>query len=348
MAGGGTGGSVSPLLAIAENLKNKGDFEFLFVGTEGGPEKAMAGKAQLAFYAIMAGKLRRYFDWRNLIDIFKIKIAFWQSLFLLVKNKPELVISAGSFVAVPIVWAAWILRIPCLVHQMDIRPGLANRLMAPFAKIITVTFEKSLGDYGKKTVWTGNPSQLKVKKARAEVLESFNLKKDFPIVFVVGGGTGAEAINKLIEGNIAELSSFCQIVHSTGRGKMTSVKNDNYHPFEFLDAGQMADVLSVCDLVITRAGIGTLTDLADFKKPAIIIPMPSSHQEENAQYFAEKGAGVYLKQNDLTGQKLVATIKDFLFDDEGMLERAASNIGQIMKERAAETVADLALKICPK
>jgi UDP-N-acetylglucosamine--N-acetylmuramyl-(pentapeptide) pyrophosphoryl-undecaprenol N-acetylglucosamine transferase len=351
LSGGGTGGSVSPLLAVAEALKKKGNFEFLFVGTANGPEKDMVAKAGLPFQAILAGKLRRYFDWHNFIDILKIKLAFWQSLFLLIKNKPDLVITAGSFVAVPLVWAAACLRIPCLVHQMDIRPGLANLLMAPFAKLITVTFEKSLDDYGARAVWTGNPSQLLIINYQLSISDArkfFNLKDALPTVFVVGGGTGAVAINKLIEDNIAELTSFCQIIHSTGKGKMTSVVNDNYHVFEFLNAEEMAKALLVCNLVITRAGIGSLTDLAAFKKPAIIIPMPKTHQEENAQYFAQKGAGVYLKQLELNNEKFVATVKDFLFDDEGMMNRASENVAKIMKEGAAEKVADLALKICQK
>ena len=351
LSGGGTGGSVSPLLAVAEALKKKGDFEFLFVGTANGPEKDMVAKAGLPFAVISSGKLRRYFDWHNFIDLFKIKLAFWQSLFLLIKNRPDLVITAGSFVAVPLVWAAGLLNIPCLVHQMDIRPGLANILMAPFAKFVTVTFEKSLMDYGAKAVWTGNPSQLSIINYQLSISDArkfFNLKDGLPTVFVVGGGTGAVAINKLVEDNLVELSSFCQIIHSTGKGKMTSIKNENYHAFEFLNTEEMAKALLACDLVITRAGIGTLTDLVVFKKPAIIIPMPKTHQEENAQYFAEKGAGVYLKQLELDGPKFVAAFKDFLFDDEGMLKRASENIGKIMKEGAAQNVADLALRIIKK
>jgi UDP-N-acetylglucosamine--N-acetylmuramyl-(pentapeptide) pyrophosphoryl-undecaprenol N-acetylglucosamine transferase len=308
----------------------------------------MVAKAGLPFLSIVGGKLRRYFDWRNFFDILKVVLAFWQSLGLLIKNKPEVVVTAGSFVAVPLVWAAACLRIPCLVHQMDIRPGLANRLMAPFAKIITVTFEKSLVDYGAKAVWTGNPSQLSIVNCQlpiSEVKAFFNLRNDSPVVFVVGGGTGAEAINKLIEENIIELTSFCQIIHSTGKGKMTSVKNDNYHPFEFLNAEEMTKALFVSDLVITRAGIGALTDLVVFKKPAIIIPMPNSHQEENAEYFAIKGAGLYLKQKELTGEKLFMAIKDIFTDEEGMKERMSENISKIMNNNAAQEIANQVIKI---
>jgi UDP-N-acetylglucosamine--N-acetylmuramyl-(pentapeptide) pyrophosphoryl-undecaprenol N-acetylglucosamine transferase len=175
------------------------------------------------------------------------------------------------------------------------------------------------------------------------ILKDFSLKKGLPIILVIGGGTGAQAINDLIKESIGELSSFCQIVHSTGKGKAVEIVDGNYHGYEFLDQDRLFKVLSISDLVITRAGIGTLTDLAAFKKPAIIIPMPNSHQEENAEYLAVKGAGLYMKQKGLTSEKLVSAVKDFLFDDEGMLKRASDNIGAIMKEGAAKTVAEIVI-----
>jgi len=347
LSGGGTGGSVSPLLAVAEELGKGGCVDFIFIGSEAGPEKDMVSEAGLPFVAIKSGKLRRYFDWRNFFDIFKIKLAFWQAFFLLLKERPAAVLSAGSFVAVPVVWAAWLLRIPCLVHQMDIRPGLANRLMTPFTRVITVTFEKSLADYGKKAVWTGNPHPItnyELRITNDDARKEFGLSSDLPVVLVIGGGTGAQAINDLLKDSIKGLSSFCQVVHSTGKGKAVEIADKNYHGYEFLNQDRLFKVLSICDLAVTRAGIGTLTDLAAFKKPAIIIPMPNSHQEDNAEYFAVKGAGLYLKQKELTPEKLVLSIKDFLFDDDGMLGRASKNIGLIMKEGAAKAVADLAVE----
>jgi UDP-N-acetylglucosamine--N-acetylmuramyl-(pentapeptide) pyrophosphoryl-undecaprenol N-acetylglucosamine transferase len=349
LVGGGTGGSVSPLLAVAEELKKSGKCEFLFIGSKNGPERGMVAAAGLPFRSVAAGKLRRYLDWRNIVDLFKIKLAFWQSLFLLLKERPSAVLSAGSFVAVPMVFASWVLRIPCLVHQMDLRPGLANRLMAPFAKIITVTFEKSLDDYGAKAVWTGNPHPIIDHESlimdHQSIIKEFSLRVGLPVVMVIGGGTGAQAINDLIKESIGELSSFCQVVHSTGKGKAIEIKNEDYHGYEFLDQGALFKVLSVADLVVTRAGIGTLTDLAAFKKPAIIIPMPKSHQEDNAEYFAIKGAGLFLRQNGLSRKKLVEAIKDVLTDDEGMKERMAENIAKIMPGNASRRLAGLVEEI---
>ena len=154
LTGGGTGGSVAPLLAIAESLTMQ---DFLWLGTKSGPERKMVEEAGIKFKAISGGKLRRYFSFKNLGDIFKIKLGFFQSLFIMLKWRPNLVMSAGSFISVPVVYAAWLLRVPALIHQQDVKAGLANKLMAPFSKVITVAFEKSLADYGKKAIWIGNP-----------------------------------------------------------------------------------------------------------------------------------------------------------------------------------------------
>ncbi|HTW96260.1 MAG TPA: glycosyltransferase, partial [Candidatus Methylomirabilis sp.] len=208
LTGGGTAGSVSPLLAIAEDLRAQGGFDFLFVGTKNGIEKQMVKEARIPYRSVAAGKLRRYFDWRNFVDVFKIKLGFWQAFFLMIKERPDLVMAAGGFVAVPVVWAAWLLRVPVIIHQMDIRPGLANKLMAPFARVITVTFEKSLADYGAKAIFTGNPIKKSLRamryalreddfKKREAAVRRFGLKSGLPVIFVVGGGTGAEGINKL-------------------------------------------------------------------------------------------------------------------------------------------------------
>ena len=164
LTGGGTGGSVAPLLGVAEMLQRRdakscvstdAGYEFLWIGTKHGPERAMVEREKIEFIAIPSGKMRRYASFKNFIDPFFILAGFFKSLYIILKWKPDFVMSAGSFVSVPVIWAAWLLRVPSLVHQQDARPGLANVLMAPFAGVITVTFEKSLMDYGKKAVWIG-------------------------------------------------------------------------------------------------------------------------------------------------------------------------------------------------
>ena len=342
LTGGGTAGSVSPLLAIAQDLRVKGGFEFIFVGTKKGIEKQMVREAGLAYRAILAGKLRRYFSWQNFLDICKIKLGFWQAFFLILQEKPDLILSAGSFVAVPVVWAGWLLRVPVLIHQQDVRPGLANKLMVPFARVITVTFEKSLADYGKKAIWTGNPVRQSSVKEKGN---RFNLKNNLPVVFVVGGGTGAEGINKLVMEGLDNLLVFCQIIHSTGKGKMIARRHENYYPIEFLNAGEMAEAIAAADLVVSRAGLGALTEISAAGKPAIIIPMPDSHQEDNAAILLEKNAAVVLNQKILTADEFVVAVK-VLLDNAAEREKLGKNIGLLFKKGANEKIVSLIKDIC--
>ncbi|MFA6389229.1 MAG: undecaprenyldiphospho-muramoylpentapeptide beta-N-acetylglucosaminyltransferase [Patescibacteria group bacterium] len=362
-SGGGTAGSVSPLLAIVDEIKSRSadivhqpagqpvnDFEFLWIGTRQGIERGMVEKEGIAFKSIFSGKLRRYFSWKNFTDIALLKLGFWQSFFIMLKWRPDLVISAGGFVSVPVVWAAWLLRVPCLIHQQDVRPGLANKLMAPFAKVITVTFEKSLEDYGKKAVWTGNP----VRKRMTALPDAhfFQLKTGLPTLLIVGGGTGAMFINRLVADCIHDLLKLSQVIHVTGKNKSahSAAPNDaasrpqqlieNYHSFEFLNVDQFSEAMQKADLVVTRAGLATLSELSFLGKPIIIIPIPGSHQEENARIFAGHGAAVALAQKNLTAEKFIKQIKNILSDPSKMFH-LKNNISQIIRSHANKMVAKI-------
>jgi len=326
--GGGTMGSVSPLIAIHQQLTKNNqqktkDYQVLWLGTRTGPERKIVEKEGIEFKAIAAGKLRRYFDLRNIIDLAKIKIGFWQAFFIILKFKPDIILSAGSFVSVPVVWAGWVLRIPSIIHQQDVRPGLANRLMAPFAARITVALDVSLEDYSKnKTVLAGNPvRQSLVTSDQSLVMgsEKFEFKNNLPILLVMGGGTGALKINELIWESLDELTKFCNVLHLTGKNKNKNYSllithySLRYKSFEFL-TDKMADAYQAADLVVSRAGMSALTELAYLKKPAIVIPIPNSHQEDNAKYFAQKDACLYLDQRKTSSDQLVKIVRELLRD----------------------------------
>ncbi|MFH1233119.1 MAG: undecaprenyldiphospho-muramoylpentapeptide beta-N-acetylglucosaminyltransferase [Patescibacteria group bacterium] len=350
LTGGGTGGSVAPLLVVAEELNpptplvrgetaQGGEFEFLWIGTKDGPEREMVEKVGIKFRAIICGKWRRYFSWKNFIDIFKIKIGFWQSLFILLKSRPDLVISAGSFVSVPAVWAAWFLGAKVLVHQQDVRSGLANKLIAPLAKVITVTFEKSLKDYGKKAIWIGNPTRQKLKIERQKY-EEYNVDKNLPVILIIGGATGAIAINNLVLESLDELTKFCQIIHLTGKNKINTkykIQNTNYYHFDFLDINEMAKVYSLANVVVSRCGLGVLSELSYLGKPTILIPLPDSHQEDNAIVFANAQAAVVLNQKELTSEKLINEIEKIIKDKE-LQEKLSEKIKLVMKQGSNEAM----------
>ncbi|MCG2698164.1 undecaprenyldiphospho-muramoylpentapeptide beta-N-acetylglucosaminyltransferase [Candidatus Parcubacteria bacterium] len=364
LTGGGTGGSVAPLLAISDvgcRMSDVGKFKFTWIGTRNGVEKQMVQKENIKFISIASGKFRRYFSIKNFIDLFKIIFAFFQSLAILIKEKPALVMSAGSFASVPVVWAAWLLRVPVLIHQQDVRHGLANKLMAPFANVITVTFEKSLADYGKKAVWTGNPAQntktrkhenTKTRKhENTKTQEIFNFKNDLPVVLAVGGGTGALAINELIEKNLEELTQFCNIIHITGKNKkiqyFKSLRVTRYALREFLNAEQMSQAYAAADIAVSRAGMGVLTELSYLGKPAILIPMPDSHQEDNAEIFKEKQAAIVLNQKELTAEKLVENIKKLL-NNRKLQNKLSSNIKTVIKKGANDRIVEIINNIIKK
>ncbi len=338
LTGGGTGGSVSPLLAIYDALKGDG-YKFLWIGTRDGIEKEMVVKEGIKYMSVPNGKLRRYLSWRNLVDPIFVIAGFFKASFLVLKHRPSIVISAGSFVSVPVVWAAWFFGVPVLIHQQDARPGLANRLMSPFADVVTVTFEKSFQDYGDRAIWVGNFVRNLVTGNESSTKNKFDFKSVLPVVLVVGGGTGAMAINKLVEESLEELTRFCQIIHVTGKGKFINQKtlSSNYKQFEFLQRDEMSEALRVADVIVTRAGLGSLTEISHLKKPSIIIPMPDSHQEENAQVFRDNNAAFVLNQKDLSKELFIEKIRELLNDKE-LQKLFSENVSKVIKRGANERV----------
>jgi UDP-N-acetylmuramate--alanine ligase len=345
-SGGGTGGSVSPLLAIAQELRKRGVKEdFIFLGTKYGPEKKLVQNNNIKFQVISAGKLRRYFDIKNFTDLFRIIKGFFQSLRIINRFKPDIILSAGSFVSVPVVWAAWFLGFPSIIHQQDVRVGLANKLMAPFAKIITVAFEKSQKDFStKKTVLTGNPVRPEITSGSSEKARRvFNLKNDLKTILVLGGGTGSLRINQIISSASLKLVNGAQIIHLTGVGRGTfTIHHENYHSFNFLTA-EIADALAIADIVISRAGLSTLTELAILKKPSIIIPIPGSHQEDNAQIFAQEKAAIVIPEDKLSTELLVEKI-NYLLDNPEWQKKLSLRIKEMAKPEALERITEIVLK----
>lgn len=335
LAGGGTVGSVTPLIALVQELRKRDSAtEFFWLGTKKGPEKELIEKYNIQFKAIPAGKLRRYWSFRNLIDPFLIECGIWKSMFQIIKFKPDIIVSAGGFVAVPVIWAGWILRKKTLIHQLDVRPGLANKLCAPFAKKITVSFEKSIQDYGKfkeKVIWTGVPVREDIFQGSKELaVEKFKMQTGRKVLLVLGGGTGAQALNQLIVQAVPELTRYYEIIHITGKGKQKESDNlsydKRYHYYEFLTT-DLIHALASADLVITRCGIGFLSELAALGKASILIPIPDSHQEDNAKVFADADAAVVWNQKELKPEQIISGVRTWMSDDQGR-----KNLGERMKK----------------
>ncbi len=337
-SGGGTGGSVTPLLAIYDSL-DKDKYDFWWIGTKNGPERGMVESKGLRYRYIHSGKLRRYFSWKNFIDPMFIFFGFLEAFYFLLFRRQDLVITAGSFVSVPLVWSAHILRIPVIVHQQDIRPGLANKLMSKSAKVVTTVFEKSLQDYGRKAQWIGNPVRETLKTEKNHGYFDFNGL--IPTVLVIGGGTGASNLNKLVYGSLNNLCSKLQIIHVAGKGKIKKeIDNNNYRQFEFLEERDLAHAYAISDIVISRCGIGVLTELSFLGKASILVPMPNSHQEENAKVFREKNAAVVLDEKKLDKYSLIISIEELL-NDKNKRKILSENIENIMKKNTNQKMIEI-------
>ncbi|TSC57002.1 MAG: iron compound ABC transporter ATP-binding protein [Parcubacteria group bacterium Gr01-1014_18] len=349
-SGGGTLGPVVPLLAVWQELRDEGEWEPVWMGTKEGPEKEVVEKQGIRFVAIPSGKMRRYWDWRNITDFFRLGGAFLYSLAYLLFNRPKAILTAGGFVAVPVVWAGWILRIPIFVHQQDILVGLANKLMAPFATKITTVFEKSLEDFPKnKAIWTGQPIRKEIVEGNKDrAFKNLNFNSEMPVTLIFGGGTGASGINHLVYKALPDLLQWTQVIHITGKGKdldhpvpKDPLIDKNYRRFEFL-MESMGDAYASADLVVSRAGIGSLSEIIALGKPSIIIPIPDSHQENNARFLEEKGAIRVLPQKGLLPRDLVVAVRLLLDPSESA--KLKSNLKGIMPLDGAEKMAEVVRK----
>lgn len=344
LSGGGTIGSVSPLIAIFKEIKKQQpEAEFLWLATRFGPEHKLIKSYNIPIKSIFAGKLRRYFSWKNFLDPFLVMLGFFQSLSIILKFKPDVILSAGGFVSVPVVWAGWLLRKPALIHQQDVIPSLANRLMAPFAKIITVTFEKSLGAFpAKKTVLTGNPVRADILTgSREEGYKFFQLSPELPTILVIGGGTGALRLNQVVLASLPSLVSFCQVIHLTGGRIDKVVQHSRYRSYDFL-TDQLKNAYAIADLVITRAGMSVLTELALLAKPTIIIPLSGSHQKQNAIEFFRNNAALVIKEENLDPEGFSQAVKELL-TDKAQLANLSRNMAKMMPANAIEKIVKMIL-----
>jgi len=341
MAGGGTAGSVSPLISIYEKIKSvEPNAEFIFIGTKKGiPENDMLRGYAMDVISIYGGKIRRYFDLRNISDIFLTLVGFFQALKIIINNKPDIIIGTGGYISVPVIWAGWVNRVKILIHQQDITPSLSNIFSINFAHKITVSFEKSLRNFpARKTIWTGNPVKEEILKGNPDHANiKYNLDKNIPLVLVMGGGTGSLSINMIINQSLPELVKLAQVIVITGPAKkIKGMENDRFKQFEFINDG-MNDLLARADLVVSRAGLSTITELSALGKLSILIPMPNTHQEKNAEYLAERNAAVVVNLLNLSPGRLVEKITSILNSDFERKE-IRQNIRQIMKKNSADLI----------
>lgn len=335
LTGGGTAGHVTPHLALLPRLQQDG-WDCHYIGTAEGIERGMmASRAGVTYHVISSGKLRRYFSLRNLSDPFRVVAGFFQSFRVLGKIKPDILFSKGGFVAVPVVAAAWLRRIPVLAHESDLTPGLANRISAVFAKKVAATFPECARALGKKGIHTGTPMRPELflgSKEKGLQFAGFDGSK--PVLLMMGGSQGAQAVNEALRAALPSLLPGMDVLHLCGKGKLDEalVGTPGYFQAEFVDQG-LNDVLAASDLVLSRAGATAIGEFLALKKPMLLVPYPKGasrgDQILNAEDYQKRGLALVLPQAAMTAETLTAR----LFE---MMEKAPAMRQAMEKEPDAD------------
>lgn len=362
LVGGGTGGPTAPLLAVAERIAEKEKTtKFYFVGTGRGPESKLlrAEKLDIKHLYIPAGKWRRYFSLKNFFDPFKVLLGFAKSIYLVYRYKPDVVFGVGSYVQVPVFWAAKLFRVPLIAHQQDLPVLLSTRLISTIADQITLAFKGTVKDFSQssglfkkvnrsKISWTGNPVRKVVLSGnRKSGVKKFGLNMEYPTILVMGGGLGAANMNKKIIEAAPELLKYVQMIHVTGeKDSGRGFEHEHYHPYKFL-SDNIGDAFAVSDLVISRAGMSTISELSLLGKATILIPLPNSPQERNVQLLGLLRAAIGVKEEALNSELLVKLVRKILWTKE-LQEEMQSNIKKIMPNDSAEKLAGILIKAAQK
>lgn len=307
--GGGTAGHATPNLALMEKLDRR-EWEVHYIGTADGVEKNLVGaRSDVIYHEIAWGKLRRYFDWRNFTDPFRVIKGYFQSKKIIKEVKPDVLFSKGGFVSVPVVAAAKG-KCPVIAHESDYTPGLANRLAAPFATTICMTFPDTAKfvRHG-KGVHTGTPIRPELYRgSREKGLAFTGLSGKKPVLLMVGGSLGAQKVNDALREALPLLLPDFDIVHLCGKGKVEpNLAVEGYLQYEYINE-EMADLLALSDVVLSRAGANAIFELLALRKPMLLVPLPSAStrgdQLLNAAYFAKMGYAAVLQQEKMTSVKL--------------------------------------------
>lgn len=316
LTGGGTAGHVTPNIALLPHLRNAG-YEVFYMGSYDGIEKRLIADFNIPYYGISTGKFRRYLDPKNFTDPFRVIKGLREAKKYLKEIKPDVIFSKGGFVSVPVVRAAAALKIPCIIHESDMTPGLANKLCIPVAQKICCNFPETVKMLPEeKAVLTGSPIREELACGnRIAGLDMCGFSANKPVVMVIGGSQGAASVNRVIRDALPKLLTDFQVVHLCGKEKMDNLllNTPGYKQFEYLKA-ELKDIFAIADVVISRAGANAICELLALNKPNILIPLPSAtsrgDQLLNARSFETQGFSIVLNEEDLDEDILVEKVQE--------------------------------------
>ena len=316
LTGGGTAGHVTPNIAMIPALKEKG-FKISYIGSYDGIEKKLIEELGIPYYGISSGKLRRYFDVKNFSDPFKVLKGYQEAKKLLKTLKPDVVFSKGGFVTVPVVLAAKRRKIPAIIHESDMTPGLANKLCIPSAVKVCCNFPETVDKLpADKAVLTGTPIRQELMSGdRKKALAFTGLSGDKPVLMIIGGSLGSVAVNTAVRQILPDLLKDFEVIHLCGKGKLDSSLNGTkgYVQYEYIK-NELSDLFALADLVISRAGANAICEISALKKPNLLIPLSANasrgDQILNAHSFERLGYSKVLEEEELTDESLLASIQD--------------------------------------
>lgn len=357
LTGGLSGGHTFPLIAVARSIRARAGMpaDFLYVGSRGQfEERAMTAEGIPVRY-VLSGKMRRYFSFRNLVDPLKIPIGFLQSLWHLFRYMPDAVFAKGGSVSIPVCLAAWSFRIPIVIHDSDAVAGRANALLSRFASRIAVAYPSAQAFFpAEKTALTGNPVRAEILSGDAgQANARFGFASDRPLVFVLGGSLGAQSLNKAVVGILPQLLREAQVLHQTGDNNYdetvmlageVGVKAgyEGYVPVPFLGAADLALAFARADLVISRAGAGSISEIAACGKASILVPLPTAANDEQRQnaYDVARGGGALVLEEANLGEHIFFSKTDELLRNPELRAAMGRNIRAFYNPDAADMIAE--------
>lgn len=343
LTGGGTAGHVTPNLALLPSLREAG-YDIRYIGSYTGIERRLVEGANIPYDAISSGKLRRYFDLKNFSDPFRVIKGYAQARSLLKQHRPDVIFSKGGFVAVPVVLAAKHCKIPVIIHESDMTPGLANKICIPSAAKICCNFPETLKYLPEdKAVLTGSPIRAELLQGdRLSGLSYAHLSADRPVLMIIGGSLGAVAVNNAVRRILPRLLKQFQIIHICGKGNLddTLLNTKGYVQFEYVDA-PLKHLFAAADVVISRAGANSICELLALRKPNLLIPLSAAasrgDQILNARSFAQQGYSKVLDEEAITDDSLYNSLMELYNDRQTYVQ--AMEKSQL--NNAVETIVNL-------
>lgn len=333
LTGGGTAGHVTPNIALIPKLKELG-YDIQYIGSYEGIEKELIEPFGIPYHGISSGKLRRYFSVQNFTDPFRVIKGFGEARKLIKDLKPDVIFSKGGFVSVPVVLAGKKCKVPVIIHESDMTPGLANKIAIPSASKVCCNFPETLENLPKgKAVLTGSPIRQELLSGnKIAAMDMCGFTADKPVILVIGGSLGSVIVNNAVSEALPELLNHFQIIHLCGKGKTDeSLKNTKgYCQFEYIK-NELRDIFALADIVISRAGANAICELLALRKPNLLIPLSAKasrgDQILNARSFERQGFSLVIEEEELSKDSLLQAVQN-LYDNRSTFMDAMRSSGQ--------------------